>query len=67
MQQPGHADRLRLRGGQADIQRERAAEIAHALRMPAGVAVLRFQGQRERADHVLRLFEVGVVLADAQQ
>ena len=67
VQQAGDADALRDVGGEAEVEGEGAGEIADALRVAARVAVLRFQRQRQRADHVLRLLEVGVVLLDAQQ
>ena len=68
VQQSRDADALRVSCGiEAEVQRERARQIADALRMAARVAVLRLERQRQRADHVLRLLEIGVVLLDAQQ
>ena len=52
---------------EAEMQGEGARQIADALRVSARVAVLRLQGQGQRADDVLGLLEVRVVFLDAQQ
>src|SRR5205814_922395 len=67
VEQTRGANSLRGFNWQPNVQRERAREIADALRMSARVAVLRFESQRERADDVLRLFEIAVIVLDAQQ
>ncbi len=67
VQQPGDANAISGSVAESKVEGEGAGQVADALGVTARVLILRFQCQRQRADHAVRLLEIGVIVLDAQQ